>query len=74
MVDSRMTIIVVADGDTLVWITEFPQSVDVFMSMDKHRIKLWERGKNNIVVSDLACLHICINVYVKYMHQYISGI
>ena len=56
--DSRVTLIVVADGDTNVWVTDFPQNIDAFMSMDKHRIRVWERDKNEIVVSDLECTYI----------------
>ena len=52
--DSRLTILAVTDNVTNVWLTEFPQNVDVFMGMDKHRIWLWERWKNETVVSGLT--------------------
>ena len=52
IMDSRLTIILVNNGNDNVWFTEFPQNVDVFLSVSKHHIWLWERGTNKTDVSN----------------------
>ena len=57
--DSRLTLIAFTDGEPDVWITEFPQNVDVFLGMDKHHIRLWVRGKGRTVVSYAIYFYTC---------------
>ena len=52
MRDSRLVVIAVVAGDTNISRADLPQNIDVFMSMDTQRIRLWERGKNKTFVSN----------------------
>ena len=53
MMDSRLTVIALMKGDTIIGATDLPQNVDVFLAMTQRYIMLWERGKCKALVSNL---------------------